>query len=187
MLGDPRMCECLMLSAPTRKVQRLPNTLLVYLIMMIFALLLTVFFTFPYISSWAAGLNFAFFFLTFFFFTCAACMKPGYIENDQVDFMDMLNLIDSTQLCPDCSTIRTSRSRHCSVCGHCVERFDHHCPWINNCVGVGNHNAFFLYLTFQTLVVYTTFGISLTAFVRYLTHNDLDMSKFNHKIYDIMP
>jgi palmitoyltransferase len=27
-----------------------------------------------------------------------------------------------------------------------VERFDHHCPWINNCVGIKNHNAFLAFL-----------------------------------------
>ena len=101
--------------------------------------------------------------------------------------MDMLNVIDSTQLCPDCETIRTSRSRHCSVCGHCIERFDHHCPWINNCVGLKNHNAFLCYLTFQILVIYSTFAMSVTAFVRYLTHNDGDLSKFNSNFYVIMP
>lgn len=65
----------------------------------------------------------------------------------------MLDSIDSTALCPDCSIIRTSRSRHCSVCNHCVERFDHHCPWINNCVGVRNHNYFLLYIFFQLATV----------------------------------
>ena len=92
------------------------------------------------------------------FFSIAACTQPGYITNTKIDFKEMLYAIDSTQLCPDCNTIRTSRSRHCSVCGHCVERFDHHCPWINNCVGVRNHNYFFIYIVFQELVCLTTFG-----------------------------
>lgn len=92
--------------------------------------------------------------------------------------MNMLNVIDSTQLCPDCKSIRTSRSRHCSVCEHCVERFDHHCPWINNCVGVRNHNFFYLYILFQTLVVFTAFAQAILGLVRFLTTND-EMSKIN--------
>lgn len=49
-------------------------------------------------------------------------------------------------LCPECQVIRTARSRHCAICNQCVERFDHHCPWINNCVGINNHNAFLMFL-----------------------------------------
>jgi len=85
--------------------------------------------------------------------------------------MDLLEVVESTQLCADCLTIRTTRSRHCSVCNRCVERFDHHCPWINNCVGVKNHRQFLLFVIsmfstvtiafvqgFQCLVLVTRIG-----------------------------
>ena len=81
----------------------------------------------------------------------------------------MLDKLDCTQLCPDCKTIRTSRSRHCMICKHCVERFDHHCPWINNCVGVRNHNYFLMYVLFETLLLVITFsygGIALNGLIR---------------------
>ena len=58
----------------------------------------------------------------------------------------MLKNFDPVLLCPDCEIIRTSRSRHCSICNKCVERFDHHCPWINNCVGTRNHGYFMCFL-----------------------------------------
>ena len=49
-------------------------------------------------------------------------------------------------MCPDCLVLRTPRSRHCAICNRCVERFDHHCPWLNNCVGIHNHNSFLVFL-----------------------------------------
>ena len=75
--------------------------------------------------------------------------NPGYIENKDIDFMKLLELFDSSSLCPECHTIRTPRSRHCIICHSCVDRYDHHCPWINNCVGIRNHNIFISYLFFQ--------------------------------------
>jgi hypothetical protein len=39
--------------------------------------------------------------------------------------------------------------RHCLDCGRCVSTFDHHCPWINNCIGEKNKLHLLLFLVFQ--------------------------------------
>lgn len=75
-----------------------------------------------------------------------SCRNPGFIKNDGLEFMKLLETFDAHSLCPDCEIIRTGRSRHCIVCNMCVDRYDHHCPWINNCVGLNNHNLFLCYL-----------------------------------------
>ncbi|KAM8866291.1 palmitoyltransferase ZDHHC12-A [Synchiropus picturatus] len=51
--------------------------------------------------------------------------------------------------CGYCLLQQPMRARHCQTCGRCVRRFDHHCPWIENCVGEGNHRCFLLYLLVQ--------------------------------------
>ncbi|CCD14180.1 unnamed protein product, partial [Trypanosoma congolense IL3000] len=48
--------------------------------------------------------------------------------------------------CVTCNLPRPSRSKHCRLCDHCVRRFDHHCPWINNDVAEGNHRWFLLFI-----------------------------------------
>eukprot|EP00127_Corallochytrium_limacisporum_P001573 Clim_evm26s66 gene=Clim_evmTU26s66 len=48
--------------------------------------------------------------------------------------------------CSTCKIRRPIRSKHCKVCGHCVYRMDHHCTMTRNCVGIGNHLPFILFL-----------------------------------------
>ncbi|KAI0056048.1 zf-DHHC-domain-containing protein [Artomyces pyxidatus] len=45
------------------------------------------------------------------------------------------------------------RSHHCSSCGVCRLGFDHHCPWIGNCVTAPRLKAFLALLYLTSLVV----------------------------------
>jgi len=75
----------------------------------------------------------------------------------EVDFLKLMQAVDPLYLCPECEVIRTPRSKHCSVCNQCVERYDHHCPWVNNCVGIKNHRPFMVFLTFLIITILGTF------------------------------
>ncbi|XP_028582387.2 palmitoyltransferase ZDHHC23 [Podarcis muralis] len=62
--------------------------------------------------------------------------------------------------CTKCHLVRPARAGHCRICGRCVKRLDHHCVWINSCVGEQNHQAFILALSLFLLT--SVYGISLT-------------------------
>ena len=57
------------------------------------------------------------------------------------------------------------RSKHCRMCQKCVSTYDHHCPWLGNCVGERNRKNFYIYLWFQQIqllmIMFLTYWLTL--------------------------
>ncbi len=51
--------------------------------------------------------------------------------------------------CTRCNLEQPLRSKHCRKCGFCVATYDHHCPWIGNCIGEKSRLPFFWYTCLQ--------------------------------------
>lgn len=56
------------------------------------------------------------------------------------------------RLCDYCEIEQPMRTKHCEDCGKCVRKYDHHCPWLEACIGERNHKFFWLFL-FSTAVL----------------------------------
>ncbi|KAF7502819.1 hypothetical protein GJ744_005032 [Endocarpon pusillum] len=64
----------------------------------------------------------------------------------------------ATQICRTCQLAKPARSKHCSICRACIQKADHHCVWINNCVGRNNYLYFLaLMLSLTLLLAYGTY------------------------------
>lgn len=88
--------------------------------------------------------------------------------------------------CSTCRIVRPPRASHCSECDNCVLRFDHHCPFVNNCVGQRNYIFFVGFTTsvcclalvvVPTLLWYFITGAGLKNSERKAVgFNDVDMN-----------
>ena len=67
--------------------------------------------------------------------------------------------------CTKCCSIKPDRAHHCSVCQRCIRKMDHHCPWVNNCVGERNQKYFVLFTLYIALMSFHALFMALNHFI----------------------
>lgn len=110
-------------------------------------------------------------------FVLAAFMNPGIVprnvdvprelEQDvdgrpQARFLLIRNITIKQKFCSTCKIFRPPRSKHCQYCDNCVLRFDHHCTWLGNCVGLHNYSAFVTLIYSATAFLALTISVVVT-------------------------
>ncbi len=61
--------------------------------------------------------------------------------------------LDGLVICTRCDPpqFKPQRAHHCSICGQCILKMDHHCPWVATCVGFHNYKYFVLFVFYAAL------------------------------------
>jgi palmitoyltransferase len=73
---------------------------------------------------------------------------------EQSRAFDLSNL---PKICSFCIIHTAKSTKHCDHCKKCVAAFDHHCKWVNNCIGGRNYGAF--------LVVICCLELQMSGFI----------------------
>jgi hypothetical protein len=106
---------------------------------------------------------------------------PGFLEaKDNLTWLQMVEKkIYINEYCHYCRVKKTSKVKHCHVCKKCINGFDHHCNWIDNCVGEKNKSQFLFFVTITLLNLIFNFCLGLAA----LTTGNLIQNNSHNKFY----
>ncbi|KAM9278220.1 palmitoyltransferase ZDHHC13 [Morus bassanus] len=93
---------------------------------------------------------------------------PGYIKTSEKERKENIvalaeaGCLDFRTFCTSCLVRKPLRSMHCLACDSCVARYDQHSLWIGQCIGIGNHRYYLLFLAFLIMTgVWLLYGTVL--------------------------
>ena len=112
----------------------------------------------------------------------AAFTDPGVIPEGMVaPFVSEYGENKDCEKCLGKPTWKPVRAHHCAECGLCIFKMDHHCPWINNCVGHRNMKYFLQFVFYIMLASGMLSLLCMLSFYNLLTSSNTRLH-MNHSV-----
>ena len=106
-----------------------------------------------------------------FLYSYLICSDPGYVK-DEKKIKDIESMLfkqndDFKKFCFKCSINKTDNIRHCTICHKCCYEFDHHCFWLNKCIGKNNYISFIIilyicFIDFMSMILISIYSLLIS-------------------------
>ena len=177
VLKESEKCQLCAFKAPVKKMTHNRTNIYIVFIMQTISACIMILVLFPILTTILKteeckifyGLHYSYLGVTFLFFVIYIYLifsNPGVkIPPKQFVYLTELdNGVNLAEYCPKCKVQFTKSSKHCVICDKCTDNFDHHCYWVNNCIGGKNYNTFLFFLFIAVIDVGYLFGLSIFGF-----------------------
>lgn len=169
MLAKPCYVGCPLGRLPLMPIERNSRTMVLFVILFAYILFTQLVVIQPKLDVWyfmlSTSMISAKLLLSFLLVVRA---NPGYVEKEagpDFEFKELLKKVPSKHLCPYCKVIKPERAEHCHICNKCVDRYEGHCTWLNNCVGRKNSNMYMVWIFYVWLEVFLLGWIAMDSIV----------------------
>ena len=125
-------------------------------------------------------------FFAVYTFYLGSIANPGIIKSNNISHLKKKYPYDflfntEEKFCKKCDMEKINRSKHCIICDKCIEKFDHHCIWLNNCIGAKNLKYFYYFVFTQWVL--TSYSATLCFFIFYYEIKEKKL--FEQIFYDV--
>ena len=204
ILKNNSKCSIFNFRAPVKKIEKTKKYIFIgtfYKIFTGFILLCNIFpFLFDRPSNCFANIIIIFIFLIVnvvftVLYIYLICSDPGYIKDNEkiTDIQTLLfkQKYDFKNFCFKCSVYKSEDLKHCVICDKCCKDFDHHCFWLNNCIGQNNYYFFIILLytvffDFISMVLVSIYSLFISYKIIPKKNQNCFESNFAGSIYNFV-